>query len=152
MSTPRATVEMITTLGALEPGEFTRSEIDMMIPTAHSLIEFQMKPDWQIHYKPDELDNVENILKEAECYLALGRLFSIKAEKQLAEDDEDSFVVGSVSISPGGAQQRIFNKDYQFLADKFEMKAQSLINLVIPNHTRLLFKITNKKGRNYPWQ
>lgn len=148
----RATVEAITTLGALEPGEFDRSEIEMMIPTAHSLVEFQMKPDWDRHYTPMELNNVDNILKEAECYLALGRLFSIKAERQLAEDDEDSFVVGSVSINPGGAQQRIFNKDYQFLADKFEMKAQSLINLVIPNHTRLLFKMTGKKRSRSLWQ
>lgn len=147
MSEVRATVERIIKLGALEDGEFATADILSMLPVAHATVEFQLRPDWKIMYVPEELDHIEHILTDAECYLALSRLYSIKAEKQLNEDDEDTFSIGSISISPGGVQQRIFNKDYQYLADRYESKAQSLINLVLPTDTRLLFRITNKKGK-----
>ena len=147
MSAIRATIKRIIMLGGLEDGEFSTADITEMLPVAHSIVEFQLRPDWKIMYQPEELENIEHILTDAECYLTLSKLYAIKAERQLSEDDEDTFAIGSISISPGGAQQRIFNKDYQYLADRYESKAQALINMVLPTDTRLLFRITNKKGK-----
>lgn len=147
MSLPRTSVELVMQYGQFEDGEFTPTDILSMIPTAHSLVMFQMKPDWEQNYKPEEVENVEVILTEAESYLTIARLYSMKAERQLSEDNEDSFTIGTVSVQPGGAQARVFNKDYQYLADKFELKAQSLINLVLPRRTKVLFKISNKRSR-----
>lgn len=147
MSLPRTSIEMVLRYAQFEDGEFTPTEILETIPTAHSLVMFQMKSDWEQNYKPEEIENVEVILAEAETYLTIARLYSMKAERQLSEEDEDSFTIGTVSVQPGGAQYRIFNKDYQYLADKFELKAQSLINLVLPRRTRVLFKVSNKRSR-----
>lgn len=147
MDNPRTSLELILSYGQFEQGEFSTSDILNMIPVSHSLVMFQMKSDWEHHYNQNEVGWVENILTEAETYLAIGRLYSMKAEKQLSEENEDSFTIGSVSIQPGGTQARVFNKDYQYLADKFEMKAQSLINLVLPRRTRVLFKVSNKRRR-----
>lgn len=147
MSLPRTTVEMVIQYGQFEVGEFTPTDILATIPTVHSLVTFQMKPDWELNYKKEEVENVEIILAEAETYLTIARLYSMKAERQLSEDNEDSFSIGTISIQPGGAQARVFNKDYQYLSDKFELKAQSLINLVLPRRTRVLFKVSNKRSR-----
>lgn len=144
-TSPRATIQSVRTMGDFDTTEFTDVDILNQMPVAHSIVMFQMKSDWASNYTPEETDHAENILAEAETNLVIGRLYRVKAEKQLDVKDEDAFTIGNISIQPGGAQQRIFNKDYQFLADKYELQAQTLINLVLPSNTQVFFKVSSTK-------
>lgn len=139
--TYRATVDDIRRLGHLDENEFTNEEISAVIPVAHSIVMFQMKKDWELAYSTDEAQWAETILHEAECFFSISRLFKIKADAQLDEVNEDAFTIGSISIQPGGAQSRAFNKDYQYLADKYELQGQTLVNLVIPSNTQVFFRV-----------
>lgn len=138
---PRATVEAVRRLGDFDASEFASADIEKVLPIAHAIVMFQMKSEWESSYPAAEVEWAEQILVEAENMFAISRLYKIKADRQLDAKDEDAFTIGSISIQPGGAQQRIFNKDYQFLADKYEMQGQALLNLVIPSNTQVFFKI-----------
>lgn len=138
----RATIQSVRTMGDFDQTEFTDVDILNTLPLANAIVMFQMKSDWESSYTTEEIEHAELILTEAETNLAISRLYRIKAEKQLDVMDEDAFTIGNISIQPGGAQQRIFNKDYQFLADKYELQAQTLINLVLPSDTQVFFRIS----------
>ena len=137
----RATIDLVRKFGDFDETEFSNDEITTVIPLAHAMVMFQMKPNWEQSYAAEVVAYVETLLIEAECDFVISRLYRIKADRQLDTPDEDSFTIGQVSIQPGGAQQRIFNKDYQFLADKYEMQGQAIINMVIPSNTQVFFKV-----------
>ena len=137
----RATIDLVRKFGDFDETEFSNDEITTVIPLAHVMVMFQMKPNWEQSYEAEVVAYVETLLIEAECDFVISRLYRIKADRQLDTPDEDSFTIGQVSIQPGGAQQRIFNKDYQFLADKYEMQGQAIINMVMPSNTQVFFKV-----------
>lgn len=143
MLNPRATVDAVRHYGEFQSDEFSDSDILQVIPIAHSIVMFQMKSGWEEAYSPQEVEWAEEILVHAEVNLCISRLYRTKAERQLDVRDEDTFSIGSVSITPGGSQQRIFNKDYQLMADMYEMKAQSYITMVMPLNTKVFFRVGN---------
>ena len=139
--TPRATIDLVRKFGDFDETEFTNEEITSVIPIAHAMVMFQMKSDWDKQYPAEIAGYVETLLIEAESDFVISKLYRIKADRQLDIPDEDSFTIGQLSIQPGGAQQRIFNKDYQFLADKYEMQGQAIVNMVMPSNTQVFFKV-----------
>lgn len=115
---------------------FTDLEKRTAINYAHSRIIFSLQDAFNGHYEEHLTIPSLDILKKTECLYALAEMYGRKADQLLNKlQTAESFAVGSVSIQPADDERKDFYLHYLRLADRYEAKANKLLDLVLPPGT-----------------
>ncbi|MCK4522195.1 MAG: hypothetical protein KAU20_06480 [Nanoarchaeota archaeon] len=100
---------------------------------AHSRIIFRLQDAYNTHYKEHLTIPSLDLLKQAECYYALGDLYGTKSDQLLNMiDSKESFSVGGVSIQPADTKRKDIYLHYLRLSDRFTSKANEIFAMVVP--------------------
>jgi len=113
---------------------FSTAEIRMAIRYANAKVLYLLK-DWADFYTARIDTQVRRLLIEAEAYYALEILFEIKSRQMLNLTDGDRFSVGDINVDPAPGAQKELSALYVSEANKFKLKGNELMLLVIPPGT-----------------